>query len=208
MLSARIATFSHGVPGAPLSISRIIREQTRGMSLRRAGGLRATCQRLASCRCRARRPIPAQRSGNVTVRQGGVWQQPYTAKGDLSMGWDFAYRKGILAITNFDKNGPRGPVNVVGIMKTPGTLASTDLNKFSGPLLGASGAGPRSLPTSASSPEVRSGRLRRMAPTSLRASSATGMLATAAIRLPVFSRAREMVSINLPTNFAISSHAD
>jgi len=69
----------------------------------------------------------------------GDYQQwvAYVATGEAHMDWDFAQRAGHLDITNFDPNGPYGTLNVHGRMSMPGVL--TDVNKFSGQLLGTLG---------------------------------------------------------------------
>jgi hypothetical protein len=63
----------------------------------------------------------------------------YTASGDLDMTWSFADRSGTLAISNFDANGPQGPLNVSGTMSAPGTLTSYSANQFGGSLHGTVG---------------------------------------------------------------------
>jgi len=112
--------------------------------------------------------------GMVNLRQQGTWQTPYSAKGNLWMGWSFAGREGIMTITNFDKNGPRGPLNVIGVMKTPGQIASTDVNTFFGGLSGAVGKGFSVLNRNNWSVDRRLDRSLRTDRTNPPASSATG----------------------------------
>ena len=66
----------------------------------------------------------------------------HVASGQAYMGWDFGKRAGGLAIRNFRAADSRLPsVNVAGRMSMPGYLASSDLNKFGGPLHGKFGKG-------------------------------------------------------------------
>ena len=73
--------------------------------------------------------------GNVASNINGNWKT-YVAAGDLNMQWNFRPRQGNLAISNFDANGPKGPLNVSGQMSTPGVLT----NQFGGNLNGTLGA--------------------------------------------------------------------
>ena len=73
--------------------------------------------------------------GNVASNIDGNWKT-YVAAGNLNMQWNFGPRQGNLAISNFDANGPKGPLNVSGQMSTPGVLT----NQFGGNLSGTLGA--------------------------------------------------------------------
>jgi len=57
-----------------------------------------------------------------------------TGRGDLNMSWDFAQRRGTLAINNFDVAGGNTPLNASGTMIMPGGV-----NRLSGNLSGAVG---------------------------------------------------------------------
>jgi FecR-like protein len=63
----------------------------------------------------------------------------YIAKGNVGMDWDFAQRAGEFKITDFDKTGPYGPLNVSGVLRAPGEPDPTARNHFSGPLAGTLG---------------------------------------------------------------------
>jgi hypothetical protein len=70
--------------------------------------------------------------GSVAIGPGPA----YVARGDLDMTWNFASRTGNLSITDFDAQGPRGPLNVSGTMTSPGQV-----NRFQGNLNGTLGGG-------------------------------------------------------------------
>jgi hypothetical protein len=73
--------------------------------------------------------------GNVASNINNNWKT-YVAAGDLTMKWYFGPREGTLAINNFDANGPKGPLNVAGEMRTPGEVLT---NQFGGTLQGTLG---------------------------------------------------------------------
>jgi hypothetical protein len=78
--------------------------------------------------------------GQVAYNTGENGWQNFLAKGDVHMDWDFGQRAGLLEISNFKDPGDYLPVlNASGRMDMPGV--ATDLNKFSGPLLGTLGTG-------------------------------------------------------------------
>jgi len=82
--------------------------------------------------------------GNVaTVNPQTDTVKTYIATGKVGMDWDFAQRAGNLSITQFDKNGPYGPLNASGVMRAPGDVSG--LNRFDGPLGGNLGTGPNSM---------------------------------------------------------------
>ena len=69
-------------------------------------------------------PAPVKR--HMPVTQSATYNnsgKQYTATGDMSMGWDFGKRLGLLKISNFDNK------TFSGMMIAPGQVAT-----FSGPL--------------------------------------------------------------------------
>jgi hypothetical protein len=73
--------------------------------------------------------------GNVAANINNNWKT-YVAAGDVTMKWYFGPREGTLAINNFDANGPKGPLNLAGKMRTPGEVVT---NQFGGSLQGTLG---------------------------------------------------------------------
>ena len=80
----------------------------------------------------------------------------YIATGNVGMDWDFAQRAGNFRITDFDKNGPYGALNVRGVLRAPGQIDPKAKNHFGGPLAGTVGLN-RAIGGAASGSFVRGG---------------------------------------------------